>query len=97
VKKDKWLSLVKTNTTMSIAEAIQERVTKMSESEQLRLLDYVNYLSFLKGEVSENDVSEYDRLLKELLMKRYQAAKAHPERSTPWKEVQQQIKQKYGW
>lgn len=82
---------------MSIAEAIQHRVSKMSESEQLKLLEYVDYVSFLKGDVSENDVAEYDRLLKELLLKRYQEAKAHPERSTPWEGVQTQVKRKYGW
>ncbi len=82
---------------MSIAETIQQRVGNMSEHDQLKMLEYANHIVFLREDISNEDIEEYDRLLNELLMKRYQEAKAHPERSLPWKEVKERVRAKYGW
>lgn len=82
---------------MSIVETIQQRIEKMSEQDQLRLLEYVNHITFLHEDVSEADKEEYNRLLKEFLVKRYQYAKAHPEESKSWSVIKDQVNQKYGW
>lgn len=82
---------------MSIAQTIQQRVDSMSEHDQLKMLEYANHIAFLREDTSDADVEEYDRLLNELLMKRYQEAKAHPERSVSWQEVKERVREKYGW
>lgn len=84
---------------MSIAETIQQRIEKMSEQDQLRLLEYVNHITFHQEDVSESDKEEYDQLLKEFLVKRYQYAKAqaHPEKAITAEEAALRIRLKYGW
>ena len=82
---------------MSIAETIRQRMGNMSEHDQLKMLEHANHIVFLREDISNEDTEEHDRLLNELLMKRYQKAKAHPERSIPWKEVKGRVRAKCGW
>lgn len=81
---------------MSIAEELHKTIDVLSEEQQQELLETARQLLEEESTV-EPDNPEYQALLKELLMKRYERHKANPETGIPAEEAARRIRQKYGW
>ncbi|MVM40893.1 hypothetical protein GO730_29695 [Spirosoma sp. HMF3257] len=80
---------------MSVAEELHKTIDELSEEQQQELLEVANQL-LAKSTVEENDPT-YQALLKELLTKRYEQYKAHPETGISAEDSSQRIRLKYGW
>ena len=80
---------------MSVAEELHKTIDELSEEQQQELLETARQL--LKESEPEEENPEYQALLKELLMKRYEQHKAHPETSISAEEASRRIRLKYGW
>lgn len=81
---------------MSVAEELHKTIDELSEEQQRELLATVR--QFLREQpVAEESNQEYQSLLKELLTKRYNHYKAHPETGVSGEEASRRIRQKYGW
>ncbi|GAB2576361.1 hypothetical protein [Spirosoma areae] len=80
---------------MSIAEELHKTIDELSEEQQHELLQTARQL--LTGHVDEEENAEYQALLKEFLMKRYEHHKAHPETGISGEEASRRIRLKYGW
>lgn len=80
---------------MSIAEELHKTIDELSEEQQQELLETARQL--LEESEPEEDKPEYQALLKELLMKRYEHYKAHPETSISAEDADRRIRLKYGW
>ena len=80
---------------MSVAEELRKTIDELSEEQQQTLLETARQL--LEKSDSEEDNPEYQALLKELLMKRYEHYKAHPETSISAEDAYRRIRLKYGW
>ena len=81
---------------MNTIEQLQKTIVEMTEEQQYKLLQTARQL-LVEQTVEEPDNPEYQALLKEFLLKRYEHAKAHPERSSSWNDVKKQTQEKYGW
>lgn len=82
---------------MSVAEELHKTIDELSEEQQQTLLKTVRQFLQIQTESSEKDNPEYYTLLKELLIKRYDYYKAHPETGIPADEASRRIRLKYGW
>ncbi|QMW00825.1 hypothetical protein [Spirosoma foliorum] len=81
---------------MSVAEELHKTIDELSEEQQRELL--VTVRQFLREQpVAEENNPEYQSLLKELLTKRYNYYKAHPETGVSGEEASRRIRLKYGW
>ncbi|QDK82029.1 hypothetical protein EXU85_26850 [Spirosoma sp. KCTC 42546] len=81
---------------MSVAEELHKTIDELSEEQQQELLETVR--QFLQEQsVVKEDNSTYQTLLKELLTKRYEQYKAHPETGISAEDASQRIRLKYGW
>jgi predicted outer membrane protein len=80
---------------MSIAEELHKTIDELSEEQQQELLQTARQL--LEESEPEEDNPEYQALLKELLIKRYEHHKAHPETSISAEDADRRIRLKYGW
>ena len=79
---------------MSVVEELHKIVDELSESQQQELLEVANQL--LAGQHTEEDNAEYQALLGEFLMKRYQEHKANPEKAISLDTLTERMEQKYG-
>ncbi|MBO0932413.1 hypothetical protein [Fibrella aquatilis] len=83
---------------MSTVETLHKVVDSLPEQERVELMQYivVKYDSFLPP-LSEEDKADYERLVGELLTKRYDHYKQSPETAMSAEESDRRIKAKYGW
>ena len=81
---------------MSIAEELHKTIDELSEEKQQELLETAREL-LSEEDDSEPNNPEYQALLNELLMKRYEYHKAHPETGISAEDAARRIRQKYGW
>lgn len=81
---------------MSVAEELHKTIDELSEEQQQALLETARQL-LREESAAEEDNPEYQALLKELLMKRYEHHKAHPETSISAEDAYRRIRLKYGW
>ncbi len=79
---------------MSVAEKLHKTIDELSTEQQQELLDVVNRL--VANQPTEPDNAEYQALLAELLMKRYQDHKANPEKAISLDTLTKRMEQKYG-
>lgn len=79
---------------MSVAEELHKTIDELSEEQQQELLEVANQL-LAKSTVEEKD-AEYDAILAEFILKRYQDHKAHPEKAVPIETLTTRMEQKYG-
>ncbi len=79
---------------MSVVEELHKIVDELSESQQQELLEVANQL--LAEPATEEDNAEYQALLSEFLMKRYEHHKAHPEKAISLDTLTERMEQKYG-
>jgi len=81
---------------MNVAEELHKTIDELSEEQQRELLKTAR--QFLQEQsAAEEDNPEYQVLLKELLIKRYEHHKAHPETGISGEEASRRIRLKYGW
>ena len=80
---------------MSVAEELHKIIDELSEEQQEELLETARQL--LEESEPDKDNPEYQALLKELLIKRYEHHKDHPETSISAEDAAHRIRLKYGW
>ena len=80
---------------MSVAEQLHKTIDELSAEQQQKLLEVANQL--LAEPATEEDNVEYQALLSEFLIKRYEHYKAHPETSISAEDASRRIRLKYGW
>ncbi len=81
---------------MSVVEELHKTIDELSEEQQQALLETVRQL--LQEElITEEDKSQYQTVLKELLTKRYEHYQAHPETGVSAENASHRIRLKYGW
>lgn len=81
---------------MSVAEELHKTIDELTEEQQQELLKTARQFLQPQSTVGE-DNSEYQILLKELLIKRYDHYKSHPESGVSAEEASRRIRLKYGW
>ncbi|MBN8822153.1 MULTISPECIES: hypothetical protein [unclassified Spirosoma] len=81
---------------MSIAEELHKAIDGLSEEQQRELLEVANQL-LRQQDSPETDSSDYQALLNELLVKRFEQYKAHPETGISGEDASRRIRLKYGW
>ena len=83
---------------MSVAEELHKTIDELSEEQQQELLKTARQFLYAQTElIAEKDNPEYQTLLKELLLKRYEHYKAHPETGISAEDASRRIRLKYGW
>lgn len=80
---------------MSVAEQLHKTIDELSAEQQQELLEVANQL--LTEPITKEDNAEYQALLREFLMKRYEHHKAHPETGISAADASRRIRLKYGW
>ena len=81
---------------MNIAEELHRTIDELSEEQQQELLKTAREL-LIKQVQATSDDPDYQALLKDLLLKRYEHYKAHPETGITAEEAAHRIRLKYGW
>ena len=81
---------------MTSIKALDEKLKELPEEASLELLEYVDYLLYKYTEEQSADPA-YDKLLKEMLTKRYRAYQSSPDLASSSKEFSQRMREKYGW
>lgn len=82
---------------MNVAEELHRTIDELSEEQQQLLKTARQFLQIQAEPPVEKENPEYQTLLKELLTKRYNHYKAHPETGIPADEASRRIRLKYGW
>ena len=81
---------------MTSIKALDEKLKELPEEASLELLEYVDYLLYKYTEEQSADPA-YDKLLKEMLTRRYRAYQDNPDSASSSEELSERIRQKYGW
>lgn len=81
---------------MTNSKVLDEKLKELPEEACLELLEYVDYLLYKYAEEQAPDPA-YDKLLEEMLTKRYQAHQKNSDSASSSKEFSQRIRKKYGW
>ena len=81
---------------MTNLKALDEKLKELPEEACVELLEYVEYLLYKYAEEQTSDPA-YDKLLEEILTKRYQEYQKNPSSALSSEEVNERIRQKYGW
>ena len=81
---------------MTNPKVLGEKLKKLPEEACLELLAYVDYLLYKYAEEQTSDPA-YDKLLEEMLTRRYQAYQSSPDLASSSKEFSQRMREKYGW
>ena len=78
---------------MTNPEALDEKLKALPEEACLELLEYVDYLlyKYAEGQASE---PAYDKLLEEMLVKRYRDYQKNPDSASFSEEFSQRIREK---
>ncbi|MCU0352823.1 MAG: hypothetical protein MUD08_03645 [Cytophagales bacterium] len=75
--------------------ALHKKIDQLPEDAQYALLEYVDFLAH-KYHIGPEPDEEYDALLKEFLLKRYEKMKANRQESLSLEELRDQVNRKYG-
>ncbi len=81
---------------MTNSKVLDEKLKELPEEACLELLEYVDYLLYKYAEEQAPDPA-YDKLLEEMLTKRYQAYQKNSDSASSSEEFSQRIRKKYGW
>ncbi len=83
---------------MSTLETLHKAVDNMPENMRLDVLEYIalRYDEYLPTQ-TEAEKQEYDALLKQLLLKRYDHYKTNPETAITAAESRRRTYDRYGW
>lgn len=81
---------------MSIAEELHKTIDALSEEQQQELLETARQFLGEQSTPTAKDNPEYQALLKELLIKRYEEHKTNPQRAVSLDQITERMSQKYG-
>lgn len=92
------LSLFKNTLAMSTLDTLHQAVDNMPEAVRMDVLEYIamRHNEYLPS-VTDAEKQYRDELLKQLLLKRYDHYKAHPETALTAAEAKRRTYERYGW